>query len=245
MQSLCYGRYTGQAANVTGPSGCGSQVLRQHGSRGVGRHSPHTARCGVNKSCRLQSATNYHRGRVTIPAKEDGREDKEQRIRQFRRAPSKVDNYRSNDGQVIVVQAADLLQSRRVIPDLATWSQCYALFVAVLAPHQPERLPELMAYQSLIANWERPILYVSAYNNIPAFADAPMSPSKLNAQLRALSELRHQKASGPRAPAGDIISLEPGSLANLSAPAPNQEFAEVILQGIAEGFRIGFDASRC
>ena len=55
------------------------------------------------------------------------------------------------DGQVIVVQAADLLQARRVIPDLATWSQCYALYVAVLAPHQPTRLPELMSYQSLIA----------------------------------------------------------------------------------------------
>ena len=55
------------------------------------------------------------------------------------------------DGQVIVLQAADLLQSRRVIPDLATWSQCYALYVAALVPHQPERLPELMAYQSLIA----------------------------------------------------------------------------------------------
>lgn len=55
------------------------------------------------------------------------------------------------EGQVIVVQAADLLQSRRVIPDLATWSQCFALYVAVLAPHQPARLLELMSYQSLIA----------------------------------------------------------------------------------------------
>lgn len=52
------------------------------------------------------------------------------------------------DRQVIVVQVADLLQARRVIPDLVTWSQCYALYVAVLAPHQPTRL---MSYQSLIA----------------------------------------------------------------------------------------------
>jgi hypothetical protein len=29
--------------------------------------------------------------------------------------------------------------------------QCYALFVAVLAPEQPERMGELMAYQSIIA----------------------------------------------------------------------------------------------
>ena len=52
---------------------------------------------------------------------------------------------------MIVVQAANLAQPRRVIPDLATWSQCFALYVAVLAPHQPARLADLMAYQSLIA----------------------------------------------------------------------------------------------
>ena len=55
------------------------------------------------------------------------------------------------EGQVVVVQAADLVQSRRIIPDLATWTQCYALYVTVLTQSQPERLPELMAYQSLIA----------------------------------------------------------------------------------------------
>ena len=55
------------------------------------------------------------------------------------------------DGQVVLVQAADLLQSKKLIPDLATWIQCFALYVAVLAPSQPERVPELMAYMSFIA----------------------------------------------------------------------------------------------
>ena len=55
------------------------------------------------------------------------------------------------EGQVIVLQAADLVQSRKVIPDFATWSQCFSIYVAVLAPHQPERIPDLMGYQSLIA----------------------------------------------------------------------------------------------
>ena len=32
--------------------------------------------------------------------------------------------------QVLVVQAAYLLQARKIIPDLATWLQCFALFVA-------------------------------------------------------------------------------------------------------------------
>lgn len=54
------------------------------------------------------------------------------------------------EGQFLVVQAADLLQSRRVIPDLAVWAQCFALYVAVLAP-KPEKVRDLMAYQAIIA----------------------------------------------------------------------------------------------
>ena len=41
------------------------------------------------------------------------------------------------EGQIVVVQVVDLLQSRRVIPDLATWMQCYAIFTAVIAPKNP------------------------------------------------------------------------------------------------------------
>ncbi len=59
------------------------------------------------------------------------------------------------EGQVVVIQATDLMQSRRIIPDLATWSQCFALYVAIVAKHQakhqPHRVQELMAYQSIIA----------------------------------------------------------------------------------------------
>ena len=51
------------------------------------------------------------------------------------------------EGQILVVQAADLMQAKRIIPDLATWSQCFALYVATLAPVQLERVAELMAYQ--------------------------------------------------------------------------------------------------
>jgi hypothetical protein len=56
---------------------------------------------------------------------------------------------------VIVVQAADLLQSRKLIPDLATWTQCFALYATVRIAEQPARLPELMAYMTLIARASR------------------------------------------------------------------------------------------
>ena len=55
------------------------------------------------------------------------------------------------EGQILVVQAADLAQSRKIIPDLPTWLQCFALYTAVVLKDQPERATELMAYQSIIA----------------------------------------------------------------------------------------------
>ncbi len=55
------------------------------------------------------------------------------------------------EGQIVVVPAADLAQSRKVIPDLPTWLQCFALYTAVILKDQPERATELMAYQSVIA----------------------------------------------------------------------------------------------
>ena len=54
------------------------------------------------------------------------------------------------EGQVLVVQAVDLLQSRQVIPDLATWLQCFTIYAAVIASKQPSRLSELLTYMSII-----------------------------------------------------------------------------------------------
>ncbi len=55
------------------------------------------------------------------------------------------------EGRVLVVQAADLAQSRKLIPDLATWLQCFALYTAAVLQEHQERAAELMAYQSIIA----------------------------------------------------------------------------------------------
>ena len=55
------------------------------------------------------------------------------------------------EGQVIVMQQRTWSSPAEFIPDYATWSQCFALYVAAVASHQPERLPDLMAYQALIA----------------------------------------------------------------------------------------------
>lgn len=55
------------------------------------------------------------------------------------------------DGQIVVVQAADLVQTRRLIPDLATWVQCFGLYTAAVARRKPEKLADMMAYMAIIA----------------------------------------------------------------------------------------------
>lgn len=55
------------------------------------------------------------------------------------------------DGQIVVVQAADLMQLRLLIPNLATWMQCFGLFTTAVVRRKPERVPDLMAYMSVIA----------------------------------------------------------------------------------------------
>jgi predicted nucleic acid-binding protein len=53
--------------------------------------------------------------------------------------------------EVVLMQAADLVQSRRLIPDFATWTQCFVLYSAVVLRKKLERLLELLAYQAIIA----------------------------------------------------------------------------------------------
>ena len=56
----------------------------------------------------------------------------------------------TGEGQIVLVQAVDFADTKKIIPDLAVWLQCFALYVAALAP-SPDRLQDLMAYQSFIA----------------------------------------------------------------------------------------------
>ena len=54
-------------------------------------------------------------------------------------------------GQVVLLQAADLVQAKRLVPDLATWVQCYAINTAVLLTKYPERAQSLLMYSAVIA----------------------------------------------------------------------------------------------
>jgi hypothetical protein len=90
----------------------------------------------------------------------------------------------SLEGQIIVVQAADLIHTRRIIPDLATWCQCFVLYTATVVTAQPSRLLDLMAYQSLIAKasqkykWPSWVVYYQNFRQ-----DAAGNPKKAWAEV--------------------------------------------------------------
>ena len=55
------------------------------------------------------------------------------------------------EGHVIVVRAEDLSGSRKMIPNLATWLQCFALYMVVVTDKEPDRTSNLLAYMVTIA----------------------------------------------------------------------------------------------
>ena len=57
----------------------------------------------------------------------------------------------SMEGHIIVVRAADLAQLRKLIPDMGTWIQCFALYTAVVTIKESDRAADLLAYMSTIA----------------------------------------------------------------------------------------------
>ena len=82
------------------------------------------------------------------------------------------------EGQVVVVQAADLVQTRKLIPDVATWVQCFGLFAAAVARKKPQRLPDMMAYMTIVTKasqkykWPAWVIYDQNFK-MEAAGDSP------------------------------------------------------------------------
>ena len=67
----------------------------------------------------------------------------------------------SLEGQVVLLQAADVLRTRRLIPDLATWTQCFAIYTAVLGTKHPTRVQSLLIYMAVVAKLSKKLKWPS------------------------------------------------------------------------------------
>ena len=50
------------------------------------------------------------------------------------------------EGNILLVNPADLHQQKKVIPDLGIWVQCFSIYMGVICSMHPERLPDLIGY---------------------------------------------------------------------------------------------------
>ena len=55
------------------------------------------------------------------------------------------------DGNVVLLHATELAQSKKLIPDLASWAQCFAIYAAVFLTAHPQGAPSMMMYMTTIA----------------------------------------------------------------------------------------------
>ena len=50
------------------------------------------------------------------------------------------------EGNIILVNAADLIQQKKLIPDVGTWVQCFLIYAGTICAQSPGRLPDLLSY---------------------------------------------------------------------------------------------------
>ena len=59
---------------------------------------------------------------------------------------------RGLEGQIVLLHAAEYFQAKRLIPDMASWLQCYAIFMVVVITKHPERATSMIIYMYRVIN---------------------------------------------------------------------------------------------
>ena len=78
------------------------------------------------------------------------------------------------ESNVVLVQAAEWAQSKKLIPDLSTWVQCFAIYAVVVLSAQPHRATSIVMYMYHIAKlskqfqWPSWIIYVHLFRELAA-----------------------------------------------------------------------------
>eukprot|EP00731_Ephydatia_muelleri_P012358 Em0006g1252a len=91
--------------------------------------------------------------------------------------------------------------SRREVPDLLSWVQCFGVYIGVVASRQPEKVKQLLAYQTLIIREARRLggrgwlAYDSMFRQQAAVLQST-DWSKLNSTLYAVTFLAQQGGEG-------------------------------------------------
>ena len=65
-------------------------------------------------------------------------------------AKGKIRPLSAPEGSVLLVHAKDLMQQKKLIPDIPTWVQCFSHYAAIVCSKYPDRRADLLGYISQI-----------------------------------------------------------------------------------------------
>ena len=100
-----------------------------------------------------------------------------------------------------VLQLQEIERRQKLLPDFLTWSQCFAVYTAVLGSCQPQRISELMSYQYEIAKCARKFKWPSwVIYDINFRQEAASYPTLSWAEAASYPTLSWAEAAGHREP---------------------------------------------
>ncbi len=91
--------------------------------------------------------------------------------------------------------------ARREIPDILSWIQCFGVYICVVASKHPEKVPQLLAYQTMLIREARRCggsgwTGYDTMFRLQAASDKGVDWSKLNSSLYATTFLAQQNGRG-------------------------------------------------
>ena len=129
--------------------------------------------------------------------------------------------------------------TRREVPDILSWIQCFGVYAAVVASEHPAKLSQLLAYQTTVvrearrcggAGWQG---YDTMFRQHAATAGREVDWSQLNNSLYAVTFLAQQNHKGKTC----LHCLETDHVAHECALAPRSVAVDQSLSGRQPGTR--------
>lgn len=133
-----------------------------------------------------------------------------------------ADRRRTRDGSA-PGPSGQQAQSRREVPDILSWIQCFGVYSCIVAAAHPEKMQQLLVYQTMVVREARRCGGTGwqAYDTMfrqQVSNDLKADWSKLNSSLYAVTFLAHQNGKGKTC----LHCLETDHSASECALAPNK-----------------------
>ena len=131
-------------------------------------------------------------------------------------------------------------RSRREVPDLLSWVQCFGTYVAIVTSKKPEKMRQLLAYQTLIVREARRCggkgwLAYDSYFRQQAVGDDKADRSRLNQSLYAVTFIAQGERTRGRCCVLCLESDHAEEQCALYTPPPKQTYKKPAEKGASDG----------